>query len=131
MMQDNSLYENMYRSFDRVPDYRITENEYLELAWAPRGADQVWRRQWAPSLEQAAQKAIALGPNYDIAIMVNERIGFAGQDGGYPQLLYPQLLVLWHNREKTRRPLPSLRPRGLVPRDLARWAPQCVYTAFS
>ena len=95
MVQDNNLYENMYRFFDRVPDYYISENEYLELAWAPRGEHQVWHRQRVASLKQAAQRGIALGPDYDIAIMVNERLGSAGRDGDYPQLL-----ILWHNRAR-------------------------------
>lgn len=96
MVQDNDLlYSRMHWFFDHIPDFHITENEHIVLAWSARGDEQEWSRQYMPDLEQAAVGAIALGPAYDICIWVTEHSGPDAQDGGRSQLL-----VLWHNREQ-------------------------------
>ena len=94
--QATELYSRMYSFFDRIPDYEITEDEQIQLTWAPRGGGlELWRRQYVASLEQAAVRARALGPAYDIHIWVIRRSSADAQDSSHIQLL-----VLWRNRER-------------------------------
>ena len=67
MIQDIRLYEGMRRFFWRLPDsYIITFDEQIELLWWPRGKNQPIHRECFPDLRRASQRAVLLGPAYDV-----------------------------------------------------------------
>ncbi len=105
-IQDDNLYERMRSFFDRIDDFEIAENEVIELAWIHRDADEAWRAQYVPDLDQAALRAVALGPDHDILILVRKRLekGVQGNASVDP-------LVAWRSREK--RPGDHYPPPGL------------------
>jgi len=67
MIQDDRLYEGMRRFLRRLPDhYIITSDEQIELLWSPRGKNQLLCRECFPDLKWATQRAVSLGPAYDV-----------------------------------------------------------------
>lgn len=67
MVQDMHLYEGMHRFFRRLPaDYIITPDEQIELLWGPRGKNLALHGECFPDLKQASQRAVSLGPAYNM-----------------------------------------------------------------
>ena len=105
MLQQDGLSASMYSFFDRIHEYSIADDEYIELAWSPRDNDQKWATREVPDLDQAAVRAIALGTACDIRIGVRRRSRRGANDAGDLQPL-----VQWFYRERRpddRYPLPG------------------------
>jgi hypothetical protein len=96
MIQDTNLYEGMRRWFRRLPDhYIITPHEQIELLWCPRGKNQRLHRECFPDLKQASQRAVSLGPAYNVFVQA------VVEPGTTPwNTESTHLLASWYSRDR-------------------------------
>src|SRR5215203_2273052 len=96
MIQDNNLYKYMSRFFGSLPsNYILAADEQIELVWMPRGKNQPTYTECFADLEQASQKAVSLGPAYDVFLQV-----VVEPDTTLWETDSTQLLASWYARDR-------------------------------
>ena len=94
MTEDSNLSERMNVFFGSLA-YEFAAGEQLELLWKPREENSALHRECFPDLQQAARRAISLGPDYDVFLQAVTEPGTTPWENESTQLL-----AYWHSRPR-------------------------------